>query len=167
MPASLAPWRAQLGKGSVAMRRLIYALRFRGNAQRVGIDGNVLKTATVAAGCASQTLIGLDGTNGTLKPLAGEDATFESELVFTGETTFQQTGTVTFGPGSHRLSFSSVGSGHLMPAPEVDLRHGAAVWQIDGGEGQFAGAIGLIVSNFLVSDAGEITDHHFGVIFTQ
>ena len=59
------------------MRRLIYALQFRGSAQRVGIDGNVLKTVTVAAGCAIQTLIGVDGTNGSLRPMAGQKATFE------------------------------------------------------------------------------------------
>jgi hypothetical protein len=166
-PASLAWWHGDLGVGSVAMRELIYALRFRGSAQRVGIDGNVLKTATVAVGCAIQTLIGVDGTNGTLRPLDGKEATFESELVFTGESTFQQTGTIAFGESSHRLNFSSVGSGHLGPDMETNCRHGAAIWRVEGGDGQFAGATGLIVSNFFVNDAGEVTDHQFGVVFVQ
>ena len=39
------------------------------------------------------------------------------------------------------------------------------MWQVEGGEGQFDGAQGLITSNFTISDAGEVTDHHMGVIF--
>jgi hypothetical protein len=159
--------RDELGNWSVAMRRLIYALRFRGNAQRVGIDGNVLKTKTGTAGCAIQTRIEVAGMSGTLRTLVGQKATFESELIFTGETTFQQSGTIAFATGRHQLRFSSVGSGHLGPTPEAEHRHGAAIWRVDGGDGQFAGASGLIVSNFFVTDAGEITDYHFGVIFTR
>jgi hypothetical protein len=34
-----------------------------------------------------------------------------------------------------------------------------------GGCGIFLGASGRIVSNFLVSDAGELTDHQLGVVF--
>jgi hypothetical protein len=37
-------------------------------------------------------------------------------------------------------------------------------WHVDRGEGQFAGASGLITSNFFVSATGEVTDHHFGVL---
>lgn len=149
------------------MRYLVYALRFQGETMQLGIDGNVLKTVTGAAGCAIQTQIGVDGVSGTLRTIVGQEAAFESELVFTGETTFQQTGTIAFGTGDHRLRFSSVGSGHLGPAREADRRHGAAIWRVDGGEGQLAGATGLIVSNFFVSDAGEVTDHQLGVIFVQ
>jgi hypothetical protein len=131
------------------------------------IDGNVLKTATGAAGLAIQTRIGVDGMSGTLRTPAGEKATLESELVFTGETTFQQTGMIAFGSGDHQLRFSSVGSGYLGPATAADCRHGAAIWRVDGGDGQFAGASGLIVSNFFVSTTGEVTDHQLGVVFTE
>jgi hypothetical protein len=149
------------------MSYIVYVLRFMGEAKHVGIDGNVLKTATGASSCAVETWIGVDGLHGTLRTMAGEDASFESELVFTGETTFQQTGTIAFGAGDHRLRFSSVGSGHLGPDMETNFRHGAAIWRVDGGDGQFAGATGLIVSNFFVNDAGEVTDHQFGVVFVQ
>ena len=40
-------------------------------------------------------------------------------------------------------------------------------WEIDGGAGAFADATGRIVSNFLVSAAGELTDHELGVVFVQ
>lgn len=149
------------------MQPLTYALRFRGSVQRVGIDGNVLKTTTAAAGCAIQTRIGVDGIRGVLRTVVGQEASCEADLVFTGTTTFQQTGTIVFGTGGHQLRFSSIGSGHLGPTQESNHRHGAAIWRVDGGEGQFANATGLIVSNFVVSDAGEITDHQLGVVFMR
>ena len=39
------------------------------------------------------------------------------------------------------------------------------MWRVTGGEGQFAGASGLITSNFFVGDDLAVTDHHFGVLF--
>jgi hypothetical protein len=149
------------------MPLVVYALRFQGFAQRDGIDGNLLKTKAKAPGCTLRSLIGSEGLSGSLEPALGDEATFDAELTFTGETTFQEAGTITFGSDGHLIRFSSAGSGHLLSAPEVDLQHGAVIWQIDSGEGQFAGATGFIVSNFLVCDDGEITDHHFGVIFTR
>jgi hypothetical protein len=149
------------------MRQLIYALRFRGNAERIGVDGNVLKTAASAAGCTIRSRIGGEGLSGSVRPALGGEATFESELTFTGATTFQEAGTIVFGTGGHRLRFSTVGSGHLALASDANRRHGASIRRVDGGEGQFAGAAGLIVSNFFVSDAGEVTDHHLGVVFVR
>ena len=37
-------------------------------------------------------------------------------------------------------------------------------WHVDSGEGQFAGASGLITANFFVSATGEVTAHHCGVL---
>ena len=147
------------------MRQLVYVLRFRGEARRVGVDGNVLKTATRAPGCAVRSRIAADGLSGSLRREIGGEATFASELVFTGATTFQQAGTMTFGTGDHRLRFTTVGSGHVGAGPESDCRYGAAIWRVDGGEGEFAGAGGLIASIFVVSDAGAVTDWQLGVVF--
>jgi hypothetical protein len=47
------------------------------------------------------------------------------------------------------LRFATLGSGYLGPGPDDTRRHGAGVWRVEGGEGQFAGARGLITSNFL------------------
>jgi hypothetical protein len=151
--------------GATPMRQLVYALRFSGEAKRIGIDGNVLKTAAGAPGCTVSSRIAVEGLSGTLRPAFGGEATFESELVFTGATTFQQTRTIEFGRGGHRFRFSIVGSGHLGAGPESDRRHGAAIWRIEGGEGEVAGASGLIASIIVVSDTGEFTDHHLGVVF--
>jgi len=47
------------------------------------------------------------------------------------------------------------------------MKHGTVSWKVDGGEGQFEGASGLIASNFTVGGAGEVIDNHFGVIFLR
>ncbi|MFL5758967.1 MAG: hypothetical protein ACJ8FM_19190 [Xanthobacteraceae bacterium] len=149
------------------MRRQMYALRFRGEAERAGIDGSVLRVATGAHGCTICTQIGTEGLNGTVRPAPGDEATLASEWVFTGPTTFQETGTVVFGTGGHRLHFSTAGSAYLELAAEDGRRHGAAIWQIEGGEGQFAGAGGLIASTVVLSDAGEITNDQLGLVLVR
>jgi hypothetical protein len=45
--------------------------------------------------------------------------------------------------------------------------HGVVSWRVEGGEGQFAGASGLITSNFTLSADGQVTDHHFGVLWVR
>ena len=147
------------------MRQLVYALRFRGEAKRVEIDGTVLTTATRAPGCTVGTRIGPEGLSGSLTPVDGDEATLESEWVFTSATTFQEGGTIVFGRGGHRLRFSTFGSAYLGPAAADACRHGSVVRWVEGGEGQFAGARGLIASALVVDDAGEVTDHQLGVVY--
>ena len=55
--------------------------------------------------------------------------------------------------------------GHLGPSACPEIMAGAANWKVEGGEGQFAEATGLITSNFTLTETGEINDYHFGVIF--
>jgi len=132
------------------MRQIVFALRFRGDARRNGIDGNVLSIATAGPGCTIRSRVVDGGLVAALHQDRRGKATCEADLVLTGETMFQQAGTIAFGTAGHRIRFSTVGSGHLVPAPEADRRHGAAIWRIDGGEGQFAGASGLITSIVVV-----------------
>jgi len=77
---------------------------------------------------------------------------------------FQESGTITFGRGNHRIHFSTVGEGYLNSSADERLKHGTVSWKVDRGEGQFEGARGLITSNFTVSDTGEVVDHNFGVL---
>lgn len=149
------------------MQQLIYALRFRGDSWRIGPDGNVLKIATTASGCEVMTRIAADGLSGALGAERGEEARLDLELTFTGATTFQESGVIDFGGGGHRLRFSTVGTGYFDPTPADDGRLGSAIWRIDGGEGQFAGASGLITSTFVLSDAGDVTDHQLGVVYVR
>jgi hypothetical protein len=146
------------------MRQLVYALRFTGRATPAGPDGGVLAVAATAPGVTLTSTIGPDGLAAALEPTAEGEATFASELTLTGKTSFQAVGAIAFG-GGHRLRFSTVGSGYLDPRLGPGLRHGAVTWRVEGGEGQFAGATGLITSNFLINADLAVIDHHFGILF--
>jgi hypothetical protein len=154
------PWAT--GK-EVAMHDVIYAMRFVGRAEPVGTDGNVLKAATSAPSSRLTSRVGPSGLDSALEPASGEAARFISEVTFTGETSFQETGTITFGAGNS-LRFSTVGSGYLAPSADATRKHGTVMWRVDSGEGQFAGASGLITSNFFVDEGLGVVDHHFGVL---
>lgn len=146
------------------MEQLVYALQFKGQAAPVEGASGAMKAKTSAPGCTISTEIGPNGVRGDIRPADGGAAEFESDVTLTGDTSFQESGTITFGEGN-RLRFSTVGQGYLGPSPDPKLSTGAVIWRIDGGDGQFEGATGLITSNFSVSDTGEVTDNHFGVIF--
>jgi hypothetical protein len=145
------------------MREVIYAMQFSGQAEPVGEVGNVLRATTSAPSSTLTSTVGPDGLVGVLTPAPGERATFESEVTFTGETSFQETGTIEFG-NNHQLRFSTVGSGYLAPSTDPSRKQGTVMWRIDGGEGQFVGASGLITSNFFVDEGLGVVDHHFGVL---
>ena len=149
------------------MRQIIYALRFCGKVRRTGIDGNVLTTASTAPGCTIRSRLAAEGLRATLHSACGDQATLESELVLTGATTFQGDGTIRFGIGGHRLRFSTTGHAYLGPVSDDGCRHGAAIWRVEGGDGQFAGASGLIASTFIVDAEGQVTDHQLGVVHVR
>jgi hypothetical protein len=147
------------------MKKVLYVMQFTGKAAPVDGAKNILKASTTSPGCTIATVVRADGVSGTLERTGGGTAAFESEVVFSAEGVFQESGSITFGDGGHRLYFSTVGQGYMGPSAEPGLQHGVVSWKIERGEGQFAGASGLITSNFFVSATGEVTDHHFGVIF--
>ena len=53
------------------------------------------------------------------------------------------------------------------PSPDPGLTHGSVIWRVDGGQGQFNAATGLITSNFTLNKKGEVTDNHFGVVYVR
>ena len=148
------------------MRQLVYAMRFVGRATPAGPDGAVLRVAMSAPGATLTSVVGPDGLAGTLGPAAGAEAAFASEVTLTGETSFQEVGTIAFG-GDHRVRFSTVGSGYLGAGPDPAVRHGAVVWRVEGGEGQFAGARGLITAHVVLGEDLAVVGHHLGVIFRR
>ncbi len=146
------------------MGQVIYSMRFTGQAGPVeGEPANVMKAATSAPSCAITSVVGAGGLTGTIESVAGDSATFESMVSFTSETAFQESGTITFGAGNS-VRFSTVGEGYFGTSVVPGLMHGVIGWRVDSGEGQFAGATGLITSNFTVDAAGAVTDHHFGLL---
>jgi hypothetical protein len=124
-----------------------------------------LKATTTAPSCRITTTIGSEGITSDLQPADGGRASFESEVRITGDTSFQEQGTITM--GTSRLHFSTVGEGYLGASPDPTVRHGSVIWRIDRGEGGFQGVTGLITSNFFVTDQGEVTDNHFAVLFLR
>jgi len=94
-----------------------------------------------------------------------EAATLDARLSFADERRFGMDGEIRFGDGDS-LRFRTLEDGRLDELPQPGLRHGAAVLEVCGGTGRFAGACGRITSNFVVSGAGEITEHQVGVVFT-
>jgi hypothetical protein len=147
------------------MNQVIYAMQFKGAAMpKPGVSG-VITASSRASSCTLSSVVGSGGLTGTLLLTQGGEALFESEVTFTGETSFKEAGTIRFGDSSHSLRFSTIGQGFLGQSPEPTLQHGSVMWRVDGGEGQFAGASGIITSNFTLSTTGEVTDNHFGVIF--
>ncbi len=149
------------------MKQIFYAMQFSGQAAPVAGSANVIKATTSASSCSLTTTVGADGLSASLQPAAGGRAAFESEVTVTGDSSFLESGTIRFGDGHHRLRFSTVGQGYMGPSADPKLRHGSVIWRVEGGEGQFAGASGLITSNFTLGEAGEVIDRHFGVIFVR
>jgi hypothetical protein len=142
-------------------------MQFKGEAGPTSEGSSVLKVRTTATSVTITTTVGPSGLTGSLQPASGGSASFESEAAMTGDTSFDEKGTITFGDGGHRIHFSTIGQGYIAPSPDPSFLSGTVSWRIDGGEGQFEGAGGLITSNFLVHESGEVTDNQVGVIFLK
>src|SRR5713101_4258576 len=148
------------------MRKILYTMRFRGQASPAAAESEVLRTTGSATSCVVSTIIRRVGMETDFGASEGDLAFFESELRVTGPDAFQEGGTITFGDDSeHVLRFSTVGDGHITSSLEPGTMAGTASWKVEGGEGQFASASGFITSSFTISDSGERTDFHCGLIF--
>ncbi len=126
----------------------------------------MLRTAGSAAGCVMRTSIRPSGLETDLKTSDGDLAFLESELRMTGADEFVESGRIAFGEDSgHALLFSTAGLGHIIAGPADGIMTGTASWIIEGGEGQFRAARGLINSTFTIDDAGQRCDFQCGLIF--
>lgn len=144
------------------LQPIVYSLQFRGRI--TSLSSRVLEQRASAPSQVLITTVDANGLSGRVQPGEGEEALFVSRLVLADNGSFDQSGTIEFAPG-HVLAFRSIAAARLDSSPDPHLRHGAAVWDVEGGEGQFRGARGRITSNFFVSDTNELTDNHFGLIF--
>lgn len=146
------------------MGQLLYAMQFRGRATSDEGLPRLVHTIAFAPSCTVTTLVGPQGVYGVIEPAPGERATFESEVCGDGAQQPGGTATVTFGTTGHCLHLTLLGA---LPLGDGSSRAACSslVWKIEHGDGQFAGASGLITSNLVLGDAGEVTENHFGVIF--
>jgi hypothetical protein len=146
------------------VRHLVYAMRFVGRATPTGEVGGVWRTSTSAPSAALHAIVGRDGLQVSREFLTGGVASCGSEVVFTGDATFQEIGEIHF-DDAHRLRFTTMGSGYLGPCADPALLQGAVIWRVEEGKGQFAGASGMIGATILLRDDGQLIVHHLGLLF--
>ena len=127
------------------MRDVVFAMELRGRAAPVEGRANTLGARTAGRGPH------------------GETVTFESQVVLSGDT-FNERGSIDYS-GHGKLTFETVGTGHVGPSPVAGLQWGAVIWRVTTGDGAFVGATGYITSNFTVSADGEVVDNHYVRMF--
>jgi hypothetical protein len=145
-------------------RQLFFALEFRGSASLTQGTNGTFRARTSAHSQALRTVLTAQGVEASVEAVDGESAAFESEVQMTGQGTFHEEGTITYGRLG-KVAFTTVGQGIIGPSSLDNLQRGAIIWEIMGGEGQFAGATGLITSNFTLSPEGTVVDNHFARLF--
>lgn len=142
------------------MKPITFSLQFRG---QVAQSEAGLRKQARAPGCALVTSLSADGPDGRFVWAPGDDeALLDSTLVFQDEDRFDEAGTIVFALGN---GLRIRGSGRLAPSADPDLRQGTVVWTIEGGDGSFEAATGLITSNFLLSATGDLTENQLAVVF--
>jgi hypothetical protein len=147
---------SRFGRGGGAMAtRLVMHVRFQdqatapeGDPPRFTVSGKSVEVTP------------LEGDQGKLPDEVG----YETEVTLTGETSFTEGGTMTF--GSDRMNISTVGEGLIGPSPEEGLLQGAVIWQLADGSGELEGATGLAVSDFAFwAERGEASEHQVITLF--
>ena len=142
------------------MKPITFSLQFRG--QVAQLEEGLRKQAR-APGCALVTSLTAEGPDGHFVWAPGDDeALLDSTLAFQDERRFDERGTIVFALGN---SLRIRGSGRIVPSADPDLRQGTVVWTVEGGDGHFEGATGLITSNFLLSATGDLTENQLAVVF--
>ena len=146
------------------MRELVFALEFRGTAGPVAGHATTRRATSVAPSQTATTIVGVDGVHFRVDPIDGERATLESRVERLGDGSFVEDGTITYGRAG-ALAFVTVGRGTVAASPRTGWTSGAVMWRVTGGDGIFAGAQGLITSNFTVNASGEVVDYHVARLY--
>jgi hypothetical protein len=76
------------------------------------------------------------------------EASYETHVAMTSESTFVEDGLLSFDDGGLRLS--TIGAGALEPSAEEGTLQGAVLWRVEG-TGRFEGATGCLSSSFAVA----------------
>jgi hypothetical protein len=140
----------------VRSERVTYVLQFRGQAEQ---SGRLLGVTARAPSAMLVSVVDRDGPHGRFEDVGASEALFratldehgpvEGEVDFGGGNTLRVRATKRHAPGERLGSH---------------LRHGAALLEVVAGTGRLFGARGLITSNFLLSDTGDLTDTHLGLL---
>ena len=140
------------------MQRIVMTAVFQGEA--AAPSGDPPQTDPRASSISIEAVLA-DGSDAGIRR-----ASYENHAVYTTESTFAETGAIRFGDGDGELDIATASDGTLGPSAEPDVLHGAAVYKITGGGGRFAGATGLITTNFLLWPAtGQFEERQVAVVF--
>jgi len=146
------------------VKELVFALEFRGRAGAVaGVEGK-RRSRSVAPSQALSSVMTAAAVEGDVERLTGDEAVLEAEVSIVDESTFTETGTIRYGQAGG-ITFATLGKGVVVPSDVPGVRRGAVMWKVTGGDGRFAGAHGIITSNFAVSPDGEVVDNHYARIY--
>ena len=118
------------------MRRLILLLSFQPQANPPSGEPPAFD---VKSGPGTVTLLG--GDDGSVPT----EASYETHVQMTGETTFVEDGEITVDGGALRVS--TVGAGVIEPSTEEGTLRGSVIWSVLG-SGRMDGVTGLVTSNF-------------------
>lgn len=144
-----------------------YVLRFEGEGVPDETEGGI-RVRCRAHGCTIATGLGANGEiRARLQTVGSEIAELESLVIPCGESEFEESGTISFEGGKAGIRFESIGKGHIIEGAHEGLRQGTAAWRIVDGSGPFAGATGVITSNFLITEDRHIVDYQVGVIYLE
>jgi len=146
------------------VKEIVFALEFAGHAGPVPGSPTERRARTSASSQAWHTSLGPDGVEARLDPLAGGRAVLESRVERFGDGTFTEDGTIQYG-GAGSIAFITVGRGTVGLSPIDGRQVGGVIWAVTGGDGRFAGARGVITSNFTVDSEGRVVDHHIARLY--
>jgi hypothetical protein len=146
------------------VREMVFALTFTGQAGPVPGSETTRQAKTMAPSQVIRTVLGAGGVESAVDTIDGERAVLESRVERFADGSFVEDGTISYGRAG-KISFVTVGRGSVGPSPIRGWVHGAVIWSVTGGDGLFAGAHGLITSNFVVSADGDVVDNHFTRIY--
>src|SRR5262245_21194034 len=141
------------------MREIVFALEFRGQAGQVPGSESKRQARSTAPSQTLSTVLSRGGVEARIETQAGESAVLESRVERFGDGTFVEDGIITYGSAGS-VTFETIGRGWVGPSPLAGWVVGGVVWNITNGEGAFAGARGLIASNFPGKTDGVVVDNH-------
>ena len=145
------------------MRTLVFALEFRGTGRAVPGKEGAREARTTAP---VDRLVVFTGGDWLRPHIEAEPAVLEARVQRSPEGTFVEEGTITYGTAG-TITFETVGRGWVEPGPEPTTTVGTVMWKVVDGKGAFAGATGLITSNFTVDGAGDVVDQHVVRMFVR
>jgi len=136
-----------------------YALQFRGQVETTDERG------TAAARASSAMLVSVvdrEGPHGRFEDVGAGEAVFHVALDGSGPVD----GHVDFGGGT-TLRLRAAERHAAEPSRRPHLSHGVALFEVVAATGRLEGASGWITSNYLLSDTGDLTDTHLGLLFVE